>query len=283
MRNILLLTDFSQASLHAARYAASLTSQVSAFRIILYHSARPAAIAAEVPFAQAYYESGADDSVYRELTELKNELLSLAYSGTIVDIYVDTRPFIEGIKAFIKEESIDLVVMGTSGKGKVERVLMGSNTVAIIRECPVAVMIVPPKAVVEPITSVVFATDLKDVRESTPVHRIKWIAALFKAKLSVVNVSEERASVDADVIREQRDLHDVWTAQGAEYFYVTHKDPAAGIMEFAEAHDVQLVMVIPREKSFFDSFFGRSVSNELAYHTTVPLLVLREKGQSVSA
>lgn len=279
MRNILVLTDFSDSSEHAARYVAALSAQLSAFRIILYHSVQPVPVVVTEPIIPQPYNEGEslNEGTYRELTELKNDLLSLAYSGTVIDIHVGKGPFIEEVQSFIKEEGIDLIVMGTSGKGKIERSLMGSNTIAIIRSSHVSVLVVPPMASPEPLRTIAFASDLEEVREKTPVRRITSIAKMLNARLLVVNVSREKTEVNDDTIREQQDFLDIWSDAGVEYHYVVHNDPAEGIMEFAEENDVRLVIIIPKERSFFESFFHRSVSKQLAYHTKVPLLVLHSK------
>ena len=42
--------------------------------------------------------------------------------------------------------------------------------------------------------------------------------------------------------------------------------------------DIQLVAVLRRKRSFWERIFQSSTSKRMALHTTVPLLVLREKG-----
>lgn len=275
MRNILILTDFSDNSHHAVMYTAALTSQVSAFRIVLYHSARPVLPATEITLDPSQYETDAeDDRVYRMLTELKNEVLTLAYSGTVVDIRVDTDPLTEGVRTVIEEEGIDLVVMGILGKDRTELTLFGSNTLSIIRSISISVLVVPPEAVSRPVTTIVFASALKNLQEGNPVTKVRLVARLFNARLLVVNVGKEGADEDAVLVKEQQDFREAWSAEGAEYHYVINDDAAEGIMLVAEAKDAQLVVIKPIERGFFESFFHRSVSKRLAFQTIIPLLIM---------
>lgn len=48
-------------------------------------------------------------------------------------------------------------------------------------------------------------------------------------------------------------------------------------MDFAEDEDVDLVITIPKKFGFFESLFKRSVTKKLAYHTEIPLLILKGK------
>lgn len=274
MKNLLILIDFSESSSHAARYAAYLTSRLTAFRMVLYHSEESATPVTEVLLSEALNNENLNQESYRQLTELKNELLPSAFAGTIIDIHVSNVPLVEDFHSFVREEHIDLIVMGTSGKGKMERALIGSNTTKIVQSSPVAVLVVPPMTVFQPVRTVAFASDLKRVKESTPFSRIIGIASLLGARLLVFNVSRENEEVNREVIKEQQDFFDIWSRKGIEYYYVVHDDVAEGIMTFAREHDVQLVVLLHREQSFFDSFFGRGVSHQLAYHTTLPLLIL---------
>ena len=55
----------------------------------------------------------------------------------------ESRP-VDAIAQFIKDERCDLVVVGRSGRGSLERALVGSTTTSLARSAPIPVMIVPP-------------------------------------------------------------------------------------------------------------------------------------------
>ena len=53
------------------------------------------------------------------------------------------RPFLE-IVGYAEENEIDLIVMGTHGRGAIAHVLLGSTTEKVIRKAPCAVLTVRP-------------------------------------------------------------------------------------------------------------------------------------------
>jgi nucleotide-binding universal stress UspA family protein len=67
------------------------------------------------------------------------------------------------------------------------------------------------------------------------------------------------------------------TVYRATYHFIDHSDTVAGITHFAQDRDASLIMVIPKSHGFFEGLFHRSVTQKLAYHTSIPLLVMHEK------
>ncbi|MGX5691310.1 universal stress protein [Arcticibacter tournemirensis] len=275
MKTILILTDFSDPSLNAARYAAGLSSELNTSRIILYHSFLPLPMATELPVPPPLPSEDPYGRSNRQLNALKDELSIKLSEGAHIETRTGEGPFVSSVMSLVRDENIDMVVMGTSAKGTLERIIMGSNTLELIRKCKVPLLVIPPEAIYKPVHVVAFASDLKDVSDKTPVLKIKPIIDLLNARLLVFNVSEEGVgSFHTDLIKEQKELHERWDAESVEYHYVNHKDIAEGIMRFAEDNNVQLVIVIPGKHEFFESFFHRSISKKLAYHTRIPLLIV---------
>ncbi len=273
MKTILILTDFSDPSLNAARYAAGLSSELPVTRIILYHSFQPLPMATELPVSPPLPLEDPYGRSSRQLNDLKNELSVKLSEGVHIETLTADGPFVSSVMSLVRDENVDMVVMGTSAKGTLERIIMGSNTLELIRRCTVPLLVIPPEATYKPVQVVAFASDLKDVSDKTPVQKIKPILDLLNARLMVFNVSEE-GSFHTDLIKEQKELHERWGTEKVEYHYVNNKDVAEGIMRFAEGNNVQLVIVIPGKHEFFESFFHRSISKKLAYHTRIPLLIV---------
>ncbi|MEE9614338.1 MAG: universal stress protein [Thermodesulfobacteriota bacterium] len=58
---------------------------------------------------------------------------------------LDGEPYKEILK-FSKDENVDLIVMGVSSRGKVDKFFFGSTTERVIRKADRPVMVVPPQA-----------------------------------------------------------------------------------------------------------------------------------------
>src|SRR5882757_3921133 len=168
MNNILLLTDFSKASLHAGRNAALLTQQLRSERLILYHAyqvAMPLPVS-DIPSSYEPLPSVEDSETQRrksllELQSLYDKLRDLAYTDTSMEYRTEDANLAISINDIVKEAGADLVVMAISPTGKLERTLLGDDNIHIADECKCPVLMVPPGTHLSPVRRIVCACDLK--------------------------------------------------------------------------------------------------------------------------
>lgn len=276
VKRMLVLTDFSVPAWNAALYAAALTRQLKTTDFILYHSDEwilmPPTAAA--PAGTGFITS--PDQSLKKISELKKELEKYMNPETRIEVRTDERTLVTAVNTLAGQQHIGLVVAGVTGKSKLERALIGSNALDLARNCLAPLLIVPPGALFKSIKKIVFACDLKQVFQTTPFYAIKAFVKAFDAILLILNVDRDGAHFDPDTISEMTDLHQLWDDQHAEYYYTDHKDTAVGIMEFAEKNEADLVITVPKIYGFFESLFHRSVTEQLAFHTYLPLLLFRE-------
>lgn len=171
---------------------------------------------------------------------------------------------------------------GVTGKGRLEKLLVGTKTIDLARKSPIPTSLVPHLAVFRPIERIVFTRDLEKIIETTPYADIRqWVDRLGE-QLSIVNVSESGKRFNVDSIPEHYALYDLFADLEPEYHFTEQTDIAQGIMKFVRDRQAGLIISIPKSQSFFDSLFGRSVTAALAHHTDVSRLLLRERAQSSS-
>src|SRR5688572_3283334 len=133
MKTILVPTDFSTPAQTAASVAADIAKKASA-KVLLLH-------VIELPGGESFNVTGEtsaaenwQDKIFtlkliekrkRELSEevdlLKTKGIEVGYELRLGNAY-------HGITAIISEKEVDLVVMGTSMRPKLEEIIIGSNT-----------------------------------------------------------------------------------------------------------------------------------------------------------
>ena len=276
VKTMLVLTDFSDAALNAARYAAALTDQLNTSKLILYHSydttwVPPAAFA---PLGPGFTES--PEMILEKIMDLKNDLEDWVAEHTSIEIRTDERTLVSAVNMLSQQQHIGLIIAGITGKSDLEKILVGSNTVRLAKESLAPLLIVPPVAAFQPIKTVVFACDLKRVSMSTPVLAIKAFMHALGAKLLILNINHDKAHFEPGTINELADLHQLWDDEQPEYHYLEHEDTLTGIMQFADQQGAELVIAVPKEYSFFENIFHRSMTEKIAYHTHLPLLLFKE-------
>ncbi|WP_026897522.1 universal stress protein [Daejeonella oryzae] len=276
MRSMLVLTDFSDAALNAAYYAAALSHQLGTTCMFLYHSYRSSPVNTYMPMSIPPEAIDTQKESLEHLNKLKDKLQVLVNKETVIQIRTDERPLVSAVNLLSEQQHIGLIVMGITGKSNLEQILIGSNAIKIAKESSVPLLIIPKDAKFESIKRVLFACDLKKVLKTTPVQTIKSFIHALGAKLFILNVADNQLVFNADNTEEQLKLHELWDSENAEYHYIDSEDTAEGIMKFADEHDIQLVITVPKKYGFFESLFHRTVTKKLSYHSHIPLLLLEE-------
>ncbi|MDB5128681.1 universal stress protein [Mucilaginibacter sp.] len=281
MKTILVLTDFSDAAANAALYAAALTHHLEVSGLILYHSyeLKPPVQTAVPVMVPEDVERFHKKSI-ENLTLLKDKLRSFTNERTIIEIATDDRQLIMAAELIGAQHQAGLLVMGVTGKSRLEQVLIGTNTINIAKESTIPVLLVPQEARFEKIRRIAFACDLKKVSQSTPAKEIRSLIHQLNAKLMVLNVDkEDQGHFTPDTIAEQTVLHQLWDKEDPEYHYINADNIAEGIAKFALEHDIQIVIAVPRRYGFFESLFHASLTKRLTFEILVPLLLIKEKSE----
>lgn len=277
METLIVTTDFSGSSVHAAKYAAAISGPLGVRTLVLYHSYSVAPPITEVPLPEPEELASAHEDRIRALKILESQISPLMAHQVSVECVTDDLPLLSGVEQLLKQYGGGLIVAGMTGKGGVEKLLVGSHTALLAGSCRAPVLIVPEEAEFTPITKAVFACDLKNVDETIPTHLIDEIIEKLDCRLLVLNVETTDSRMAGDVIPEQYKLHEKLNHLKPEYHYIEHGSVAEGIMAFADTQRAGLVLAMPRSRGFFDSLFHRSVTKKLAHHTRLPLLLLRSE------
>jgi nucleotide-binding universal stress UspA family protein len=277
IKNILVTTDFSDASINAARYAAALSHQLRINSLVLYHSYAaleiPSTPYAPVPWQ---YEEQPEESL-EKAKNIQKDLDALISTHTRIETYNDERALIAAVNEMSAKLNIGLVITSTTGKSNLERILVGSNTLKMAKHCKTPLLMVPSQITFKPIKQIVFACDLKDVSESTPIYAIKTFVHAIGAKLLILNVDQDETHFNPDRIKEMTALHQLWDREEPEYHYIDDENIAHGIVMFAEKYQADLIVTVPKVYGFFESIFHSSITKKLAYTTHLPLLLFKDE------
>lgn len=279
MNTVIITTDFSEAALNAARFGTALAKSIGVLRIVLYHSYDHAPTAAmDIPVAEMETTVAHERSLL-ELEDVEREIRSILGDnpGIAIELVANGLPLEFGVEQLAEQWRAGLVVVGTTGKGGLEKFLMGSNTTSLASTCPIPLLIIPKEAEFKPIDKIVFACDMKRVTRNTPVSEIRWWLEKLGSKLLVLNVALEGKRFNLDMIPEQYKIHELLDGFNPSYHYEEGDDIAEEIADFAEDEHAGLVITVPKTYGFFEGLFRRSVSKRLLAKTEVPLLLLKER------
>ncbi len=275
MKKILVPTDFSDAAKNAARYAVELAANNPGTSIILlnvYDKLAP----------------GADGSLLTETEEDRKRVLKQALANMEIELQeisdvqiehvaVEGHSLVEAVEKYVRDNGVDVVVMGITGATRLEQIFMGSNALNMARQGVCPVIIVPPGAKFKKIENVLFASDFKNVKGTTPTAPIKSLLSIFKPKLHIVNVdSEHYVELTQEFKAEREALEKMFSEFSPEFYFIRMYDFLDAISSFTADHQIDLIVTVPRRHSFLKGLYKTSHTKKLAYHSHVPVVAIHE-------
>jgi nucleotide-binding universal stress UspA family protein len=141
IKKILVATDFSDHSAVALRYAAEF-SKAFGSQILLCHVVEGSGYLSHLPPGGEGYFPPNMDEIRRENAQVKcQEILDEGTFENAAAHVLIGKPFLE-IVQLAKAENVDLVIVGTHGRGAVAHMLLGSVAERVVRKAPCPVLTV---------------------------------------------------------------------------------------------------------------------------------------------
>lgn len=275
MKKLLVPTDFSDTSKNAALFAAQMAADIQNAKIILIH------VSDKITGGSDGSPLTEDDDDRRvilteALSQLKDELLAVA-QAPIEFVTEKGSSLVETLTRYVRHQAIDMVVMGITGATRLEQIFMGSNTLDMAKEGVCPVLIIPPDAKYRKIKNVVLASDFKEIETTIPVAPLKATLDLFKPALHIVNVdSEHYVELTDEYKAERKKLEGMLKDYSPEFSFIRQYDFFDAISQFVEDRNIDLIVIVPKDRSFVPSLFKTSHTKKLAYHSHVPIVAIHE-------
>jgi len=275
MKKLLVPTDFSDTSKNAALFAAQMVADIQNAKIILIH------VSDKITGGSDGSPLTEDDDDRRiiltqALSQLKEELLAVA-QVPIEFAMEKGSSLVETLSRYVRHQAIDMVIMGITGATRLEQIFMGSNTLEMAKESTCPVLIVPPDAKYRKIKNVVLASDFKEVDITIPVAPLKATLDLFKPTLHIVNVdSEHYVELTDEYKAERAKLETMLKNYAPEFYFIRQYDFFDAISQFVDDKNIDLIVIVPKDRSFLSGLFKTSHTKKLAYHSHVPIVAIHE-------
>ncbi|MGA9041420.1 MAG: universal stress protein [Terriglobales bacterium] len=294
-KNILVATDFSDASKHALQCAAAITESNEG-KLFLLHAVPPEP---RLPVPLDPLPVSAD----RELSEAKLTLEKVVSAEPLGHLHPEEilvrGPVGEVVLDAIQREKVDLLVLGTHGRTGFKKLILGSVAEELFRRASCPVLTVGPSAApVRPIRKVLFATDFgpssiqalpyaidfanQTGGELTLLHLVApfpvdYVGPLWYPGTDVVEREE------ASKLESLKRLRDLLPSNSGLSCYVDHAVEVhlapEGIVNFAKQHDVDLIVMGLRESSMntprLSAHMPWATAYDVVCHAECPVLTVR--------
>lgn len=264
--------DFSAVSLNAANYAANLAKDLHA-NLKLLHVVQMPIIYGEVPMPFGNYEHIVDES-HQQMQALVRKMTRDFEDSPFINYEIKAGSPVYEIAELAEKEQPLMVVLGTRGLGNLERFLLGSVTLSLLKESPVPVLVVAEHIQFKRIEKIGFASDLANVVEETPDKIIAKFTDLLDAELHIIHNNAQYHEYEPAYVEEGLLLDTMFATQKHAFHFIHTEYTEEGIIRFAKENSLDWLMVQPKHHGFFDELFGHQHTREFVLHAEVPVLVL---------
>lgn len=277
MKNILLLTDFSQASKNAIHYALQLFAQnQTTFHLVYIHKASA--------FTSADLMASSTDNLYASIVKSPKEDLAdfveelkTTYNNpnhTFLD-HVDYDVFTDAVNQIITTNSIDLVVMGTNGVTGADEVVFGSHTLKVIRNVKSPTLVVPKDFTYINPEEILIPLDINDQLNTNRLDTIAEITSNETSSFHILRVTEQEQ--DAVVLNNDKEQLDIYfSSKNYKYNHVKHVPLHYVVDTYVQTNAIDFQVFIIQQMSFFERLFKGSPITKYSKIASIPLLILHD-------
>lgn len=277
-RNILFLTDFSEASESALAYALGLARHYGA-QLFPAHASDPEVLAETIA-----------ENVIEEVVQNSQKRLN----AVIKEKDVTTHPlFCRGsidtaVPKWIDEHGIDLVVLGTHGRRGMDRFILGSTAEVIFRNALCPVLTVGPHVALRPYhgftaENILFPTDLGPHADFATTYALSFARETHGSITFMHVLTSDQAfqRSRSELIGSAYDKLQKLVPSDARHWslpevVVEIGDPALEIMGYAEKERPDLIVLgLPYNKRF-STHFRAGVAFKIISGAPCPVLTIRD-------
>lgn len=284
LSKILVTTDFSEVSDRALNYAIALARRYDA-RIYLTHIITPDPFQfAEPQLAQATYEK-VRQAAEEGITDI---LISGKLRGVPHEVLLDEGNVWPTLEKLIAKHEIDLVVAGTHGRGKVQKILIGSVAEEIFRQADTAVLTVGPSVKGDAqqeieLKHILFSTDFGSAAEKAAAYAFS-LAQEDNASLTLLHVIESAEAYTEESVARQREFNVVRLKKlmpaGSENwckpeFRVTFGSAAEEILIAARESKADLIVMGAKPRRSLAGHVPLTITYNVTTKATCPVLTVR--------
>lgn len=280
IKKILVPIDFSEASINGLRYALHFAEKQGA-SIDLLHVVFQDFGPVTYPVMVAAPVVRTTDAAKKKLAAiLKKTIVEATRSKSIKQIPTVKTEVLTGtatasIIEYVADNQIDLVLMGTRERHDLVDKLLGTVSTQLLQSVDCSVLVVPEKFTETTINNIGYATDLS-ATDPFFIWKIGQLFAPSKAILRVCYIKSDKCKTPE---LKMKDLQDFFKAQSTDldirFYQDKTKSVVEGLDDFVFVYDIDLLVLHPPKRGFFDFLFHKSVSQKMASISSAPIFILK--------
>ncbi|WP_143961630.1 universal stress protein [Litoribacter populi] len=265
---ILVPTDLSENADVALEFAKQMVMKTGGEIMLLFSYYAVYDFAAQATQIIHQIEKDAKKHLKKTIKEHQTEGLKMDY--IIVQGTVTT-----SVNTAARELKSDLIVMGTQGASGIKKVLLGSNTADMIKETKTPILAIPNDASFSRLQEITVAVELKK-EDRKAIENLIELTSPLGLPYEVLHI-DKGDDFDTEISFKgfKSHLNESFPHLHFEFFNQKDENFNKGLDRFLKDHPNTMLVMFSKTRSFFEQLFSKSHTVETAYHTHVPLMVIK--------
>lgn len=284
MKKILVPTDFSKPAQIAIDVAVDIARKANS-QIILLHVIEEASGTSFNITGEVKLSGGWEDKLFtmkmieRARKQMDKVFEDVKASGVKVKQELRVGTAFHGMRDIITEQKVDLVVMGTAGRTKVQEMIIGTNTEKVVRHAKCPVLTVHKKPSTTDFKNIVYATSMSKDEELFS-RIVRSTQQLYDSTIHLVRVNTP-GNFQRDVVVKKYMQDFAKRLQLKNYTINIFNDltEEEGIIYFADSIDADLIAMATQGRTGFAHVLAGSIAEEVVSHGRRPVLTFVTKSR----
>lgn len=284
MKKILVPTDFSKPAQIAVDVAVDIARKANG-QLILLHVVEEASGTSFNITGEVDVSGGWEDKLFTmKLIERSKKQMAKVYddvkaTGVKVKQELRVGTAFHGMRDIIVDQKVDLVVMGTAGRTKMEEMIIGTNTEKVVRHSKCPVLTVHKKPVTTDFKNIVYATSMsKD--EEVFSRIVRTTQQLYDSTVHLVRINTPgNFQRDAVVRKYMQDFARKLQLKNFTINIFNDLTEEEGIVYFADSINADLIAMATHGRTGFAHVLAGSIAEEVVSHSKRPVLTFVTKNK----
>jgi len=271
MKRILVPCDFSDPAVQAFKFAVDIAKESRGEVILLNVVELPvmheSVLMPTLSFEEAFIK---DMKAHAEknFAKMKDKW---AKEGPKVTSFVEFGGATPTIRDFVKDNKIDLLVMGTHGASGLKEFFVGSNTEKIVRTSEVPVIAIKGQVKMSSIKNIVFPNTFGMEQEELTL-KVKALQNFFKATLHVLYVNTPSSfRRDIEVKKEMKAFAKRFMLKDYTLTIFNDYSEEEGLRNFVADTKADMVAMATHGRRGINHLMSGSIAEDVVNHLTCPI------------
>ncbi len=282
MIRVLLPTDFSDNALNAASYACGLLKDETSVLFLLNAYTPPIYRVDYVLGSPGQlglpddYQYFAENNLKTFEKKLKKQFHNPKHSLVLHSAFNTLE---DEITRVVRNENIDLIIMGTQGATGAKELFLGSNTLHAIKKAEVPILAIPSEYTFKAPKELLFPTDLEINFNHTDIDILTKLSKQWDCKINILHLTSPEG-LDREQEHNKRILLELLKNAEIKYHDFPDQELVPAINRFHANLPQDMFVMVQNKHTFMERLFIEPVIKNMGLHSEIPFMVLPygEKG-----